>query len=211
MPQLLDPPQRPQQPPLWLSWEGTRKTSHWNADAVRDVGDGRRAFLPPTIWEAMPDGTGVFNRAFVRIPPAVMARDRPVLYRYRLWESEDDQDESGTLTLPLVAPELFEQTLPYLPPGAIQIRHFLSCHLLQPNWRVMPINRNPYRAWDRRMTIYAVPGKPSKPTANVFFADDGTLVSAEIIDQDYQVTDLAGPGGEQILAQFTRMWIGFSV
>jgi hypothetical protein len=205
-PALLDPPTRPgAQPPLWLSWGGLPAGAVRQPGAVDDVGGGVRIHLPPSIWTPLPDGSGVFNRTFITIPPQVMAKPRPVLSGYMLW----DQQVGGTnLWLPLVAAELFEQSLPWLPPAALQIRPLGPME--QPNWRVVTAGRNPFRAWDRRQTIYSVPNKPSKPLCNVYFAADGRPVSVEVLELDPVAMATGGPDGLQMPSQGTLLWIGLA-
>jgi len=204
VPALLDPPVRPNaQPPLWLSWGGQQAGAVHVDGAVEDVGGSVRIHLPPSIWEPLPDGSGVFNRNFIAIPAALMAKPRPVLHGYMLW----DQSSGGSnLWLPLTACELFEQTLPWLPPAALQIRPLGPME--QPNWRVMTAGRNPYRGWDRRLTIYSVPNKPSKPLANVYFAADGRPCSVEVLEMETELLMKNGPQGLQMPTQGTLMWIG---
>jgi hypothetical protein len=125
-----------------------------------------------------------------------------VLHGYRLYES--DRGGEG-LWLPFRVAELFEQSLPSLPPAALQVRP--NGPWEQSNWHVMPAARNPYRAWDRRMTLYTSPGKPCMPTVNVYLDAAGSPVSVEVLQRDPGLTQLAD--GETVGAtQSTRLWVG---
>lgn len=181
--------------PLWISWVGMV------TETRQPLGHQRRPITPQT-WERLPDGSGMFNRSMIPLPDEVLT-SRPLLRGYTIHAAATGSGDE--LFLPLESPQRFEENLPYLPPGALQVmEHGPSC---QPAWKVWGANRNPYPRWERRLTLYRQQGEGvGEPETNVFFDGYGRICAAEVLQTDglWKIGDTGIAVQRQ---QSTRLWI----
>lgn len=191
---------------LWLSWYGVLLDER-GGPLLPWVPAGdlnpRRPELGPLMWERWPDGSGWFNRLPISIPPEVIP-GRTLLHGYRLHSHA--VEVCDPFWLPFAAPVLFEERLPLLPPGALQLRPGALEPL--PSWRVFGSDRNPAPRWDRRQSLYTNPEKPNELTAQCYFDKAWRLLSVETLNVP-RVEKLDGHPDHSARAQTTRMWVKF--
>lgn len=191
---------------LWLTWYGVALDAH-GGQLMPGVPAGDlnpvRVLLNPLTWEQWPDRSGWFNRISIRIPEAVVP-GRTLLHGYRIHTEESEVGEP--YWLPFRAPTLFEERLPLLPPGALQLRPgAMQC---VPSWRVFGADRNPAPRWEHRMSLYADPEKPYLLTTQLYFDQTWRLLSAQSLNVPAK-EHLNGHPEHRAHSQTTRMWVAF--
>lgn len=189
---------------LWLTWYGVPMDPGGGGAAgpARDLNDVR-VLLSPSVWHEWPDRSGWFNRMPIRIP-AVVEPGKVLLHGYRLMTAMNGPGDP--IWLPFASPILFEERLPVLPVGALQLRPGAMDVL--PTWTVFGADRNPAPRFDRSLCLYEDPEKPSLLTHRMCFDERYRLLSCETLN---------GPSREQLngdpncvaRAQTTRMWVKF--
>jgi hypothetical protein len=185
---------------LWLTWFGIALDAA--GDCIGPAGDlnATRVLLKPSTWEPWRDGSGWFNRVGVPIPDVVMPR-LTLLHGYRL---HDSPTGGSPIWLPFPAPILFEEHLPVLPPGALQLRPGVSATV--PAWKLFPAQRNPCPRYEHRQSLYTAADQ-YQLTTQVYFDESWRLLAVEILNTPLVAVSHRLPIPTR--CQTTRMWVKF--